>query len=150
MPDRVVGAGKDMVNSMNVRNCRRCSRLFNYVNGPLLCQACREEMEQKFQEVKEFIRANPGVMMQQVSEACDVPTSQIQQWLREERLEVTENSAIRLSCEACGASIRSGRYCEKCKYDMTMGFRRAMTPDKVQLDSTPKRADKDNPKMRFL
>lgn len=107
-------------------------------------------MEQKFQEVKEFIRANPGVMMQQVSEACDVPTSQIQQWLREERLEVTENSAIRLSCEACGAPIRSGRYCEKCKYDMTMGFKRAMTSDKVRLDSTPKRVDKDNPKMRFL
>ena len=105
---------------MNIRNCRMCGHIFNYVAGPILCPHCREKMEAKFQEVKEYIRANPGVGIQDVAENCDVEPSQIQQWLREERLELTEGSAIYLQCEKCGAPIRSGRFCEKCKYEMSM------------------------------
>lgn len=135
---------------MNVRNCRGCGRIFNYVSGPMLCQVCREGLEAKFQEVKEFIRENPGVSIQEVSETCDVPVSQIQQWLREERLEVTENSAIFLNCEGCGAPIRSGKYCEKCKYSMTMGFKNILDAGKPKEKPQPRGIDKDNPKMRYL
>lgn len=135
---------------MNVRNCRGCGRIFNYVTGPILCQKCREEMEAKFQEVKEYIRQNPGVGIQEVSDACDVPINQIQQWLREERLEVTENSAIFLSCESCGSPIRSGRYCDKCKSAMTTGFKNILNANRP-IEPQPKTNDpKDNPKMRFL
>ena len=42
---------------MNARNCRKCGKLFNYVSGPPICMACREALEKKFQEVKEYIRA---------------------------------------------------------------------------------------------
>ena len=87
---------------MNVRNCRGCGRLFNYISGPSLCPACREKLEEKFQQVKEYIRENPGVGIREVSEACEVETSQINQWLREERLELTEDSPLMLSCESCG------------------------------------------------
>ena len=41
---------------MNVRNCRVCGRIFNYVAGPGICQKCREESEAKFQDVKKFIQ----------------------------------------------------------------------------------------------
>lgn len=136
---------------MNVRNCRGCGRIFNYVAGPFLCLKCREEMEAKFQEVKEFIRSNPGVGINEVSVACDVPTSQIQQWLREERLEVTENSPIFLSCDGCGANIRSGKYCEKCKVTMTSGFKQVLNEYRPQQNGTSNRVDpRDNPRMRYL
>ncbi len=135
---------------MNVRNCVNCGRIFNYLGGTILCQACKEKMESKFQEVKEFIRENPGVSMQEVSEVCDVPTSQIQQWLREERLEVTENSAIYLNCESCGEPIRSGKFCEKCKLNMSMGFQNILDANKPKTKLKPKGTDKENPKMRFL
>ena len=136
---------------MNVKNCRGCGRIFNYVVGPILCQSCREGMEAKFQEVKEYIRSNPGVGINEVSQACDVPTSQIQQWLREERLEVTENSPIFLSCEACGANIRSGKYCNQCKNYMASGFKQVMNSYKPQNGAmTPGDVDRNNPKMRFL
>ena len=49
-----------------------CGHIFNYVAGPFLCPHCREKMEAKFQEVKEYIRNNPGVSIQDVSENCDV------------------------------------------------------------------------------
>lgn len=135
---------------MNVRNCKKCGRIFNYVAGGILCQPCREAMEVKFQEVKEYVRANPGVGIPEVSAACDVEPSQIQQWLREERLEVTESSAIYLNCEGCGASIRSGRYCDKCKTTMTNGFRSVLNASKPKEQPKPAGRDKDNPKMRFL
>ena len=104
---------------MNVRNCRNCGRLFNYISGIVICPACKESLEAKFQELKEYIREHKGAGIQEVAEACDVETAHIRQWLREERLEVTENSALFLNCESCGTPIRSGRYCDKCKTELT-------------------------------
>lgn len=140
--------GKDRYD-MNVKNCRMCGRIFNYVAGPFLCQACREKMEVKFQEVKEYIRSNPGATIPEVSEKCDVDASQIRQWLREERLELAENSAIMLYCESCGAPIRSGRYCEKCKLDTTRGFRDILNQNKPKAPE-PLRSDDAKSRMRFL
>lgn len=134
---------------MDIRNCKGCGKIFNYVAGPIRCQACRESMEGKFQEVKDYIRSNPGVGIPEVSEACDVDAAQIRLWLKEERLEVTEDSAIFLNCEGCGAPVRCGRYCEKCKYEMTKGFKSILEENKSK---NPRREteDKNNPKMRFL
>lgn len=134
---------------MNIRNCRNCGRIFNYVTGAILCQSCKEQMEKKFQDVKEYIRENPRVGIQEVADACEVPTSQIHQWLREERLEVTEDSSIFLNCEGCGAPIRSGKYCDKCKISMTQGFRNVIRESR-QPEPQPKTPEKDGPKMRFL
>ena len=135
---------------MNVRNCRNCGRIFNYVVGPILCPACREKMEEKFQEVKEYIREHKGVGIMEVSEACDVDAAQIRQWLREERLEVTEDSAIYLVCESCGASIRTGRFCEKCKNDVTRGFKDIVDSARPTLQDLGEKRDRDSAKMRFL
>ncbi len=134
---------------MNVRNCRGCGKIFNYVSGAALCQVCKEKMEQKFQEVKQYIREHPGVGIAEVSEACDVETAQIQTWLREERLEVTENSAIYLNCESCGTSIRSGKYCDRCKASMTNSFNSIIRESKP-VRSEDKAPSKEGPKMRFL
>ena len=87
---------------MNVRNCRKCGNLFNYVSGPPICMACREKLEEKFQEVKKYIQDNGHAGIQHVAEARDVSTNQIHQWLREERLELSAESGVTLSCENCG------------------------------------------------
>lgn len=42
---------------MEVRNCRSCGRLFNYMGAPL-CPACQKKLEEKFQEVKAFLEEN--------------------------------------------------------------------------------------------
>lgn len=135
---------------MNVRNCRKCGRVFNYFMGPQLCMACREAMDQKFQEVKTYIREHGGAGINEVSEACDVEVSQIHQWLREERLELVEGSGIVLHCETCGAVIMSGRFCQKCKGDLTRGLRAAASrPAPAPAPEKPK-STKDNDRMRFL
>lgn len=37
---------------MDVKNCRKCKRLFNYIGGQQICPACREAIEAEFQKVK--------------------------------------------------------------------------------------------------
>ena len=113
---------------MNVRNCRKCGRLFNYAMGPIICPQCREALEEKFKEVKAYISEHNGCGIQEVARECDVEVSQIQQWLREERLQFSEDSMVQLTCESCGTTIRSGRFCDKCKNEMANGFQKAITP----------------------
>lgn len=109
---------------MNVRNCRKCGRMFNYIAGMPVCPVCREALEAKFQEVKDYIRENKGAGIREVADACNVEVQQINQWLREDRLELAEDSAIMINCESCGAPIRSGKYCDKCRASMTNNLNR--------------------------
>ena len=137
---------------MNVRNCRKCGRVFNYIIGQTLCLACRDELESKFKEVKEYVQKNRGCTINDVAEVCEVETSQIKQWIREERLEFTEDSMIGLACEICGASIRTGRYCEKCKAATLNGLNNVVKQAQASRQPQPSQPvnPKDNPRMRFL
>ncbi|MGN0402319.1 MAG: flagellar protein [Acetatifactor sp.] len=137
---------------MNIRNCRSCGKIFNYITGIPICPMCREKMEAKFQEVKEYIREHKGAGISQVAEACDVEPAQIQQWLREERLEVTEDSALFLNCDVCGAPIRSGKYCEKCKLNMTRELKDVMhsARDNAARPGATGNKSEGNARMRFL
>ena len=133
---------------MNVRNCRKCGTLFNYVSGPPICPACREKLEEKFQEVKTYISDNKGAGIHEVAEACEVEISQIQQWLREERLELSSDSPLYLNCESCGTPIRSGRFCEKCTLNMTRSLQNVLKANKPA--PRHEKNDGEGPKMRFL
>lgn len=42
---------------MEVRNCRSCGRLFNYMGSAAL-SGVSEKLEEKFQEVKAFLEEN--------------------------------------------------------------------------------------------
>lgn len=135
--------------SMNVRNCKKCGRIFNYVSGVPICPSCREGMEKKFQEVKDYIRENRQAGITEVAEVCEVEVRQIKQWVREERLEFSEDSAVGIDCELCGAMIRSGRFCEKCKAGMVNELDKAIA--KPKMPKPEKKTDtRENPKMRFL
>ena len=134
---------------MEVRNCKGCGRLFNYMQGPFLCPACIGELEDKFQQVKEFLKENPKASMKTVSEENGVSAKQIRQWVREERLSFTEDSNITLECEGCGAKILTGRFCAKCKNGLISDLNGATKKPTVTLVEKPqKNADKN--RMRFL
>ena len=86
---------------MDVRNCKNCGKLFQYVGKPL-CPACNKKLEDKFFEVRDYIYENPTANMSQVSEEMEVPIQQIKKWVREERLAFSKDSGITISCEKCG------------------------------------------------
>lgn len=132
---------------MDVRNCKECGKIFNYVSGPPLCPACMKELDKKFEKVKAYIYDHPGAGVQEVSEANDVTTGQIRTWIRQERLAFSDDSPIGIECEKCGAIIKTGRYCNACKNTMAKNlgevYRKPVPQEK-------KKDPKENARMRFL
>ena len=135
---------------MNVKNCRKCGKIFNYIAGPPICPSCREETEKKFEVVKNYIRENPRANIPEICEECEVETHQLQQWIREERLVFADDSPIGIPCEKCGAMIHSGKYCEKCKSELANGLSASIAKPAAPQMSQPKKGSRDNPAMRFL
>lgn len=136
---------------MDVRNCRRCSKIFNYVAGAMICPSCKEEMEQQFQVVKDYIRDNKNAGIAEICDACDVTEKQIKQWIREERLLFGDDSPVGIDCEGCGTMIKSGRYCDKCKNELARGLMNAIDKPKHEDNgSLGSQKPHGNNKMRFL
>lgn len=131
---------------MEVRTCKQCKRLFNYLTGPSICAACKEELEKKFAKVKEYIRENPKDGINEVATANEVSPNQIRRWIREERLSFSEESGIGLDCESCGKMIRSGRLCQSCK-DKLLGKMDALYSKE---DSYVAKKHREAARMRFL
>ncbi len=132
---------------MDVRNCKGCGKLFNYISGPPLCASCSSALDVKFEEVKDYVYDHPRVGIQEVSEVMEVSINQIKQWIREERLAFAEDSMIGLECERCGVTIKTGRLCKVCKDKLAKGFTDLYPSEKPiqrQKDS------RENPKMRFI
>lgn len=134
---------------MNVRNCRKCGKIFNYIAGLPICPACAEATEKKFQEVKEYVREHrDAASISVVAEACDVDVNQIKQWVREERLTFGDDSPMGIECESCGTIIKSGRFCDKCKDGITKGLIDAAGLN-AKKEEAPKRS-RESARMRFL
>ncbi len=130
---------------MDVRNCKKCGKLFNY-DGDALCPLCIKEMEEKFYQVRDYIRENPSSPMPVVAEENDVPIQQIKKWIRQERLTFSKDSGVSIDCESCGKPILTGRYCRECKGKMTNSF----TSMYKEKEPEHKAKTSSNGKMRFL
>lgn len=130
---------------MEIQNCRICKRIFNYVMGEPICPQCRILLEDKFEEVKEYIKENPNKKADQVAEACDVSIKRIRAWVREERLVFSDASLAGLECERCHSLIASGRFCDKC----ASGLASAIGGVVVTKVEPLTKEQKDN-RMRFL
>ena len=134
---------------MNIRTCKKCRRLFNYVMGPSFCPACREQEEDKFQEVKKYVQEHGRCRMQEVAEACDVTMKQIQQWIRDDRLMLSDDSPMGIECERCGKMIKGGKYCPTCSNEMAAKFQAAMgNPFAAQV--AEKQDTRTSARMRYL
>lgn len=134
---------------MDVKNCKGCGKIFNYLTGPQLCPSCVKSLDLKFEKVKEYVYDNPGVGMQEVADAMEVSIPQIKQWIRDERLAFTDNSMIGLECEGCGITIKTGRYCNSCKDRLAKGLG-DLYKKTGQQTAKQKQNPNVNPKMRFL
>lgn len=135
---------------MDVRNCRRCKKLFNYIGGPQICPACQSLLEEEFQKVKAFLRENPKASMGTIAEENEVSVQQIKQWVREERLSFTEDSPVAIECENCGAMIRTGRYCKSCKATLANHMNEAIKKPKKEMPAPEKKPAREKERMRFL
>ncbi len=131
---------------MDIRNCKNCGRMFNYMGSPV-CPNCVNTLEDVFQQVKKYVEDNPGANIQTVAEENEVSVHQIRQWIRQERLAFSDDSQVGLNCEKCGTLIKTGRFCDQCKMNLGNAFADAIRePQKPAFE----KKKKESARMRFL
>ena len=132
---------------MDVRNCKSCGRLFNVLGRERSCPACQKALEDKFVEVKTYLREHPNSSVEQTAIDNDVTVKQIKQWVREERLVLSDATVAGIVCENCGRPICTGRFCDECKSNVANELMNAIDrPKKPE----PKKPVHDRDRMRFL
>ena len=98
-----------------VKNCITCNKIFDdYLDMYKTCPECREKESQLLREVKDYLWDYPGTTEAKLHELFGVTHHQVTKWLREERLEITPTSNIKLTCVRCGSMILKGKYCADC------------------------------------
>ncbi|NSW90057.1 MAG: MerR family transcriptional regulator [Firmicutes bacterium] len=106
-----------------LKNCKRCGKLFNYIGGIPICPACKDEEEADFQKIKKYLYENPGASISQVASDLNMGIDKIKKFLREGRLEIIGDDGIPiLRCEKCGEPIKTGRFCDECSRSMSTEF----------------------------
>jgi flagellar operon protein (TIGR03826 family) len=119
---------------MDLKNCKKCGRMFSDTNGHEFCSKCRLEVEDHFKIAREYVYDHPGTTVNEVSEETGVPKEEILKYLREERLELV-NDKDDLKCQKCGKPIKSGRYCMNCAAELKKGFDKVIKNDETKESS---------------
>ena len=98
------------------RVCEKCGEAEPEYKGvgEYKCKKCGFIMYDDFGVVRNYLEEHRGATASDVSRATGVAMETIRHFLKEDRLEITQGSGVMLSCELCGASITSGRYCAAC------------------------------------
>jgi len=98
---------------MGATNCPKCGKIFTKVNDPI-CKECMKAEEEKFEEVRLFVKEHPDCSPQEVSDACDISIKRILYYVRQGKLDISQGIDGLITCSKCGRPIKSGRMCEKC------------------------------------
>lgn len=136
--------------ALDVRNCTHCGRIYNYVTGQPICASCKRKLEDKFKNVKLYLRRHPEATIHQVATDNEVEVNQIRQWIREERITFSRDSVVGIECERCGVMIKTGRYCAKCKSEVTSELKTATNTNNSDSVGEPVKENDSRNKMRFL
>ena len=127
----------------DVRNCKKCGKIFNFIGGAPICAVCRQADEEDFKRIKDYLYKNQGASITQVSTELEISVEKIKRFLKDGRLEITgQDGNMILECENCGKSIKSGRLCDSCERDLATGLRSAATQIKGEMNNNSEAAKK--------
>jgi uncharacterized Zn finger protein (UPF0148 family) len=104
---------------MNVNTCNQCGKLFMLKNeGEVLCPKCQKKEKKFYFSIDKCLKEHPNITVEQLSEKTDSSPKKIIKKIRNRRISV-KNS---VRCERCGDIIDTGRFCEKCRQELIVGF----------------------------
>lgn len=102
-------------------SCKECGGEIEYMGlGSYKCKECGHMMYDDYGKVRNYLDAHKGATQAEVSFETGVSQHKIRQMIKEEKFEIAQNSAVFMFCELCGATIRSGRFCENCAKKIAM------------------------------
>jgi flagellar operon protein (TIGR03826 family) len=125
---------------MELRNCSRCGKVFMFVSKRI-CPECQREMDHLFENVRQYVKANPGATVMEIAEALEMDEQLVNEFVREGRFDVVAE-AVSISCERCGKPIRRGRLCEACVASLTQEIKGAMPVRKPEEPVSARGADR--------
>jgi len=135
----------------DLRNCRRCGRLFNYIGGNAICSTCKDEDEVDFQKVKKYLYDNPGASISEVASSLNISIEKIRKFLKEERLEIIGDEGLPvLECEKCQKPINTGRFCDACSRDLATGFSTVARDIEREHINSRNSGENDSIRLRYL
>ena len=83
-----------------LKNCKRCNKVFPYLAGLQICQACTKEDEKIFADVSAYLRDNPGTPLSVVAEELGIGYDKLMKYVKEGRLIVrTQKGDVAHFCE---------------------------------------------------
>ena len=126
--------------------CECGGKLYHIGSGKYKCQACDKAVLDDFGKVKQFLEENGATPIVVISQSTGVSTEIIEDLLRDGRVEITENSKYFISCQKCGCSIRSGRFCIDCAKELSHGIQKIFFNE---IGEKPKKVDMQG-KMHFI
>ena len=130
-----------------LKNCRRCNRVFPFLSGIPICPACAQEDEKIFDEVSMYIRDNPGVPLKIVSKELNISYDKLMKYVKEGRLQIrSDKGGFIQFCEKCGAMITQGKFCKRCEYHIST----VLDTSKKKLLDKMEEAEKSKNDYRFI
>ena len=102
----------------NVKNCRRCGKMYQAIFGKNICPECVKQEEVDFEVARDYVKEHPGSSMQKVSDETGVPVNLLLKFVKEGKIDFSDGESVVAACESCGVPVFSGRYCNNCLSQM--------------------------------
>lgn len=126
--------------------CSKCGGEVEFRgHGEYRCKACGNVEMDDFGKVKKYINENGPTPALIIAENTGVAMDRINQFLRQGRVEIPENSEVYIRCEKCGTEIRFGRFCPACASKLSKDLKGVF-----EVGEVPKKKPEGDGKMRFL
>ncbi len=116
-----------MSNTLGVRNCAMCSRMFKYKGNPL-CPACIQRLDKEYVVVRDYLYDHPTAGIQELAEETKIEESAILHMVRTGRLTFAEGVDTGIHCTSCGRPITRGTMCDSCSRKMSQTLAGALPP----------------------
>ncbi len=129
-PQRVLSKEHDYISRRERNNalkinqnpvvCKRCGGdMISVSLGVYQCADCGFEDYDSYRKIKNYLDKEGPKNITEIVRATGVPRSTVEYFLKEERFEIPLGSPMLLVCSGCGAGIRTGVLCDKCKSKKT-------------------------------
>lgn len=131
---------------MKPTGCSKCGGEVEFRgHGEYRCKVCGNVETDDFGKVKKYLNENGPTPALIIAENTGVGIDRINQFLKQGRVEIPENSEVYIRCEKCGTEIRFGRFCPACASKLSKDLKGVF-----EVGEVPKRKSNSDGKMHFL